>query len=140
MVVPANADHRLAAKAGFGKQPSTDPAERRPARLQGRQEIGADTDKPDQFLRPLSLVDREILCARCERMVGGSFAAEAKGGQILLSQRVHAAVEGEVEVESVGELSLKGISRPVPAVNVTLLVLEKSNVVGVELVKLIVFA
>ena len=46
---------------------------------------------------------------------------EAKGGQILLSQRMHAAVERDVDVESVGELSLKGISRPVPAVNVTAL-------------------
>jgi class 3 adenylate cyclase len=34
---------------------------------------------------------------------------------------MHAAVEGDVEVESVGELTLKGISRPVPAVNVTAL-------------------
>ena len=48
-------------------------------------------------------------------------SAEAKTGQILLSQRVHAAVEGDVEAESVGELNLKGISRPVPAVNVTAL-------------------
>ena len=54
-------------------------------------------------------------------ILAARLAAEAKGGQILLSQRVHAAVEGEVEVESVGELSLKGISRPVPAVNVTAL-------------------
>ena len=52
-------------------------------------------------------------------ILASRLASEAKGGQILLSQRMHAAVEGEVEVESVGELSLKGISRPVPAVNVT---------------------
>jgi class 3 adenylate cyclase/CheY-like chemotaxis protein len=54
-------------------------------------------------------------------ILASRLASEAKGGQILLSQRMHAAVEGEVEVESVGELSLKGIARPVPAVNVTAL-------------------
>ncbi len=54
-------------------------------------------------------------------ILASRLAAEAKGGQILLSQRMHAAVEGDVEVESVGDLSLKGISRPVPAVNVTAL-------------------
>jgi adenylate cyclase len=54
-------------------------------------------------------------------ILASRLASEAKGGQILLSQRMHAAVEGDVEVESVGDLSLKGISRPVPAVNVTAL-------------------
>jgi class 3 adenylate cyclase/CheY-like chemotaxis protein len=54
-------------------------------------------------------------------ILASRLASEAKGGQILLSQRMHAAVEGDVEVESVGELNLKGISRPVPAVNVTAL-------------------
>ena len=54
-------------------------------------------------------------------ILASRLAAEAKGGQILLSQRMHAAVERDVDVESVGELSLKGISRPVPAVNVTAL-------------------
>ncbi|TMG55922.1 MAG: GAF domain-containing protein [Chloroflexi bacterium] len=42
-------------------------------------------------------------------------SAEAKGGQILLSQRVHAAVEGDAETRAVGDLSLKGFTRPVPA-------------------------
>jgi class 3 adenylate cyclase len=37
---------------------------------------------------------------------------------ILLSQRTHAAVEDLVEVESVGELQLKGFSRPLPPVDV----------------------
>jgi class 3 adenylate cyclase/CheY-like chemotaxis protein len=54
-------------------------------------------------------------------ILASRLAAEAKGGQILLSQRMHAAVEGDVEVEPVGDLNLKGISRPVPAVNVTAL-------------------
>jgi class 3 adenylate cyclase len=38
--------------------------------------------------------------------------AEAKPGQVLLAQRVLTAVEGLVEAEAVGEISLKGISRP----------------------------
>ena len=42
-------------------------------------------------------------------------SAEAKAGQILLSQRVHAAVEAEAETTSVGDLTLKGFTRPVPA-------------------------
>jgi class 3 adenylate cyclase/putative methionine-R-sulfoxide reductase with GAF domain len=42
-------------------------------------------------------------------------SAEAKAGQILLSQRVHAAVEGDAETTSVGDLALKGFTRPVPA-------------------------
>jgi adenylate cyclase len=38
---------------------------------------------------------------------------EAKGGQILVSQRVHAAVEELVDAEPVGEVALKGFHRPV---------------------------
>jgi class 3 adenylate cyclase len=43
---------------------------------------------------------------------------EAKAGQILVSQRLLGAVEALAEAEPVGELSLKGFSRPVPAFNV----------------------
>ena len=42
----------------------------------------------------------------------------ARGGQILVSQRVYAAVEGQVEAEPVGELALKGFLKPTPAFNV----------------------
>jgi len=42
-------------------------------------------------------------------------SAEAKAGQILLSQRVHAAVEPDAETTAVGEVALKGFTRPVPA-------------------------
>jgi adenylate cyclase len=42
---------------------------------------------------------------------------EAKGGQILVSARVAADVEGLVEVEDLGSLTLRGLARPVPAVN-----------------------
>ena len=38
---------------------------------------------------------------------------EARGGQILISQRVFAAVETLVEAEPIGELTLKGFLRPV---------------------------
>jgi adenylate cyclase len=51
-------------------------------------------------------------------ILASRLSSEAKGGQILLSQRAFAAVEDIVEAESVGELALKGFSRPVPAVDV----------------------
>jgi class 3 adenylate cyclase len=40
---------------------------------------------------------------------------EASSGQILLSQRAHAALEGRVEAKPVAELELKGIARAVQA-------------------------
>jgi adenylate cyclase len=43
---------------------------------------------------------------------------EAQGGQILISQRVFAAVEKLVETVPVGDLSLKGFHKPVPTFNV----------------------
>jgi len=45
-------------------------------------------------------------------------ADEASAGQILISQRLYAEVEGDVEVEPAGEFTLKGFRRPVPAFNV----------------------
>jgi adenylate cyclase len=42
-------------------------------------------------------------------------STEAKAGQTLISQRVHAAVGDRVEAEPVGELELKGFARPVLA-------------------------
>src|SRR5437016_10244222 len=44
--------------------------------------------------------------------------AEARPGQILVSQRLLTTVEALVEAEAVGELSLKGFVRPVTAFNV----------------------
>ena len=43
---------------------------------------------------------------------------EAKQGQILVSSRVAGAVEDLIEAEEIGALTLKGLARPVPAVNV----------------------
>ena len=45
-------------------------------------------------------------------------ADEASAGQILIAQRLYAEVEDEVEVEPVGEFTLKGFQRPVTAFNV----------------------
>jgi class 3 adenylate cyclase len=43
---------------------------------------------------------------------------EAKPGQILISSRVLAAVQDTVTVETAGELTLKGIRRPLEVYNV----------------------
>ena len=50
--------------------------------------------------------------------VAARLCAEAKDGQILLSQRVNAALRGSVSTEQVGALALKGLSQPVLAYNV----------------------
>jgi adenylate cyclase len=42
----------------------------------------------------------------------------AQPGQILISQRVLAAVEQRVDALPVGEIALKGFARPVPAYEV----------------------
>ncbi|HXH83810.1 MAG TPA: response regulator [Candidatus Tectomicrobia bacterium] len=44
---------------------------------------------------------------------------EARPGQILVTRRLYAVLEDVVEAEPVGELTLKGFSRPVPAYSVT---------------------
>jgi adenylate cyclase len=45
-------------------------------------------------------------------------SSAAKDGQVLLSPRTHAAVEASVAVEDIGEMQLKGFSRPMAVVNV----------------------
>ena len=42
----------------------------------------------------------------------------AEGGQILVAQRVYSAVEASAVGEPVGELSLRGFSRPIRAFNI----------------------
>ncbi len=44
--------------------------------------------------------------------------SEAGPGQILISRRVHSEVENLIESESIGDLTLKGFARPVPAFNI----------------------
>ena len=43
---------------------------------------------------------------------------EAEDSQILISPRIFSKTEAQIDVEPVGELSLKGFNRPVPAYNV----------------------
>jgi class 3 adenylate cyclase len=43
---------------------------------------------------------------------------EAEPGQILITERICTDIEGVVEYEPVGEVTLKGFRRPVPAFNV----------------------
>jgi adenylate cyclase len=55
-------------------------------------------------------------------IMAARLCSEAKPGQILLNQRAFAAVEDVVIGDPVGELTLKGFSRPVAAFNVVGLV------------------
>jgi adenylate cyclase len=52
--------------------------------------------------------------------VAARLCAEAKDGQILLSQRVNVALKGSVATEQVGALALKGLAQPVVAYNIPL--------------------
>jgi adenylate cyclase len=52
--------------------------------------------------------------------VAARLCAEAKDGQILLSQRVNVALRGSVAIEQIGALTLKGLTQPVVAYNVPL--------------------
>lgn len=45
-------------------------------------------------------------------------ADEAAAGQILITRRLYAEVEDDVEVEPVGEFTLRGFQRPVVAFNI----------------------
>ena len=45
--------------------------------------------------------------------------AEARDGQILVSSRIAGAVEAVAKLEDLGNLELKGLSRPVAAFNVS---------------------
>jgi class 3 adenylate cyclase len=52
--------------------------------------------------------------------VAARLCAEAKNGQILLSQRVNVGLKGSVATEQFGALALKGLTQPVVAFNVPL--------------------
>ena len=52
--------------------------------------------------------------------VAARLCAEAKDGQILVSQRVNVALKGSVATEQVGALVLKGLTQPAVAYNVPL--------------------
>lgn len=51
---------------------------------------------------------------------------KAQSGQILISQRVYAELEGLAEAEPVGELALKGFEKPLPAYNVLAIKADES--------------
>jgi adenylate cyclase len=57
---------------------------------------------------------------------------EATAGQVLITQRLHAEVEEDVEVEPMGELTLKGFRRPIPAFNVIAVREPTANVFVVQ--------
>jgi len=44
--------------------------------------------------------------------------AEAKDGEILIGPRIAAALDNAISLEAIGEICLKGISRPVTAYNI----------------------
>ena len=62
--------------------------------------------------------------------VAARLCAEAKDGQILLSQRVAMAVEQGISLEEVGALALKGLTQPIVAFNVP--VASSANVVTIR--------
>jgi adenylate cyclase len=53
--------------------------------------------------------------------------AEARNGQILLTRRVAAAIDNFAELEPLGEVVFKGITRPVPVLNVVALVSSRTG-------------
>ena len=55
-------------------------------------------------------------------ILAARLSSQAGADQILLSQRAAAMVEDVAHVESVGELQIKGLSRPVSVSNVVALV------------------
>jgi len=56
--------------------------------------------------------------------VAARLCAEAKDGQILLSQRVNVALKGSVATEQAGAFALKGLTQPIVAYNVPLAVTQ----------------
>jgi len=62
--------------------------------------------------------------------VAARLCAEAKDSQILLSQRVNAALKGGIETEELGALTLKGLTQPVIAFNVP--AVSSTNVVAIR--------
>src|SRR3954467_15335863 len=56
--------------------------------------------------------------------VAARLCAEAKDGQILLSQRVNVALKRSVATEQLGPLTLKGLTQPVIAFNVPLVEIQ----------------
>ena len=66
--------------------------------------------------------DAELAILACKgtdlEPLAARLADEAKGGQVLITQRLYAEVEDQVEAVRAGEYELKGFGRPVPALDV----------------------
>jgi class 3 adenylate cyclase len=54
--------------------------------------------------------------------VAARLCAEAKDGQILVTQRVAAAIDRLAELQHLGDVALRGLSRPIAVLNVSRLV------------------
>ena len=61
----------------------------------------------------------DYACIGSVTNLAARLCSEAKGGQIITNQKTLARIEGSTQVEPLGDLTLKGISHPVPAFNVT---------------------
>ena len=51
-------------------------------------------------------------------ILASRLSAEAQGGEILIKQRLYAAVEDQLTVDPAREFKLKGFTRPIPGYNV----------------------
>src|SRR5947208_15372988 len=56
--------------------------------------------------------------------IAARLCAEARDGQILLSQRINVALKGSIATEQLGPLALKGLTQPVVAYNVPLAAIQ----------------
>ncbi|HXI80111.1 MAG TPA: response regulator [Verrucomicrobiae bacterium] len=65
-------------------------------------------------------------------ILASRLSGEAAAGEILVSQRTHAALDGQIEAVAAGERQLKGFSRPIPvyAVGAPGAVTESAGIVG----------
>jgi class 3 adenylate cyclase/putative methionine-R-sulfoxide reductase with GAF domain len=54
-------------------------------------------------------------------ILASRLSAEARGGEILITQRLYAAVEGRITVDPAREVTVKGFTRPIPVYNVVAL-------------------
>jgi hypothetical protein len=72
---------------------------------------------PREIVAALDSVLRSFSAASFE--LASRLSDKAADGEILLSQRVHAAVDDHIATEPVEPLELKCFSRPVPAFNVS---------------------
>lgn len=61
----------------------------------------------------------DYACIGSVTNLASRLCSEAKGGQILTNQKTLARIEDEVQAEPLGEVTLKGITYPLPVFNIT---------------------